>query len=131
MLVLIRKLREAIHSWTAPTSRALVVQPAYEQTGTFTRLVEHDTGVVRGTHYKCDCGQEHTDFTTGAMRGWCACKREFDLLRSLGGRPLAVLPTRALAIRRAQQPNYVVVGEGKSGDVSWSGAPPSSGVQWR
>jgi hypothetical protein len=129
-MALIRKIRKLLADFIKPKTTALV--PVYVSNGTFTRLVEPDTGIVRGYHYRCDCGQEQAAFTPDAslLRGMCACRKSFDLLQSLGSRSLSVLPSRALSVR-APQPNYVVVGEGKSGEVTWTGSPASSGVIWR
>jgi hypothetical protein len=130
-MALIRKIRKLLADFIAPKTTALV--PVYVSNGTFSRLVEQDTGIVRGYHYRCDCGQEQTAFTPDAslVRGMCSCRKSFDLLQSLGSRSLSVLPTRALSVR-APQPAYQIiqVGEREIRDP-WSGAPPSPGVEWR
>jgi hypothetical protein len=143
---LIRKLREVIGAWItpAPKSEALVHVPA--PTGTWLQVIGSGSSIVRGYHYRCLCGQEYeygADEAHVSKAHQCeVCKREFSLLRSLDalgtdGSFKSDLTTRlgSLAIRRvappAPQQRHFLVGEESDGIVGWSGAPPSSGVQWR
>jgi hypothetical protein len=117
-------------------STALVHVPAYEHNGTWSQEVERGSSIVRSYHYRCNCGQEYLYRTSEAivseMHKCGACGREFNLLRSLNGREdgLSRLPIRSLAVR-STQPTCQVVGESNDSEVIWTGARPSSGVQWR
>jgi hypothetical protein len=117
-------------------STALVHVPAYEHNGAWSQEIERGSSIVRSYHYRCNCGQEYMYRTSEAivseMHMCGACGKHFNLLLSLKGREdgLSRLPIRSLAVR-STQPTHQVVGESKSGEVTWTGAPPSPGVQWR
>jgi hypothetical protein len=144
--LVVRKVREVIAACIAPQPRqeALVHVPA--PTGTWSQVTAQGSGIVRSYFYKCLCSQEYEygadeAHATQIHRCEC-CKREFSLVRSLGalnhdGSFKSDLAVRlgSLAIRRVAPPapaqRFFLVGEESDGEVSWSGAPPSSGVQWR
>ena len=123
---LIRRVRKLIVDFIAPKSTALV--PVYVSTGVFSRTRD-------GYLYKCGICQSECEYgareaSVTEMRTCTGCGNKYNLLRSLGGRSLETLPTRAL-VAPASQPRFIAVGESKGGEVTWTGAPPSPGVQWR
>jgi len=144
--LVVRKVREVIAACIAPQPKqeALVHVPA--PTGTWLQVLGAGSGIVRGYHYRCLCGQEYEygadEAHVGKAHHCEVCKREFSLLRSLDalstdGSFKSDLAIRlgSLAIRRvappAPQQRHFLVGEESDGGAVWSGAPPSSGVQWR
>jgi hypothetical protein len=144
--LVVRKVREVIAACIAPQPKheALVHVPA--PTGTWLQIIGSGSSMVRGYHYRCLCGQEYeysADEAHVSKAHQCeVCKREFSLLRSVDalstdGSFKSDLAIRlgSLTIRRVAPPapaqRFFLVGEENDGVVGWSGAPPSSGVQWR
>lgn len=129
---LIHRICSTVASRTAPTSTALV--PLYVHNGTFSRVVEHGSEIVRFYNYHCNCGQD-TPLTVSEARTTktrrCGCGKPFNLLRSLDlieadGRlkaeyeySLMQLPVKALAVRAPQQ-RHVEVGN-ENVRVEWGG----------
>lgn len=129
-----------------PKSTALV--PVYTHNGTFTRVVEHGSEIVRFYNYHCRCGQD-TPLTVSEARTTkmqqCGCSKPFNLLRSLDlieadGRlkaeyeyALTRLPVRALAVQQPRRPaaQFVDWGYETAGEVTWTGSAPASGVIWK
>ena len=102
--------------------------------------------VTRSYLYTCKCLQLQeltpAEAKDGALRK-CGCGLKYSLLRDLALTPdsaitdyeyaLATLPVHALAVQQPRRPAAQVVDWGyeTAGEVTWTGAPPSSGVQWR
>jgi hypothetical protein len=137
---LIRTIRKLFSKLKREKSTALVLQrPAPVLNGTW--LQSPDGKIYL---HRCQkCGEEHSLPATlaAALSVYTCggCKQEYSLVRAFDAenvstQELAVrlnsLPVRHVE-RSAPAPRHFVVGEENNGEVTWTGAPPASGVQWR
>ena len=129
---------------TRTPSTALV--PVHIPNGKWEQVCVAGSGIVRSYRYTCKC-QQHQDLTLAEAKDQkerkCGCGLKYSFLRDLALTPdsaitdyeyaLATLPVHALAVQQPRRPAAQVVDWGyeTAGEVTWTGTPPSSGVQWR
>ena len=139
---LIHSICSVVASRTAPTSTALV--PVHIPSGTWKQVKVGN--LTRSYLYTCKCLQLQ-ELTPAEAKSpqirKCGCGLRYNLLRDLAiatdstiteyEYALATLPVHALAVQQPRRPAVISAdwGYDKAGEVIWSGAPPSSGVQWR
>jgi hypothetical protein len=139
---LIRKLRAAL---IAPKPATALV-PVHIPNGRWEQVRVAGSEIIRSYRYTCKC-QQHQDLTLVEAKDQkerkCGCGLKYNLLRDLAlatdstiteyESALATLPVHALAVQQPRRPAAQGVDWGyeTAGEVTWTGAPPSSGVQWR
>lgn len=74
-----------------------------QRPGTFLMYTDPLSREKRAISYTCSCGKEVS-------------------LQNVEPLPL---------VKTSPAPRFITVGEERNGDVTWAGAPPSSGVQYR
>jgi hypothetical protein len=141
---LIRNIREVIGAWITPAPKSEALVPVHIPNGTWKQVKVGDLN--RSYLYTCKCLQLQELTPAEAKNGLirkCGCGLKYSLLRDLAlatdstiteyESALATLPVHAIAVQQPRRPAAQVVDWGyeTAGEVTWTGAPPSSGVQWR
>jgi hypothetical protein len=144
MSFLNRVLRKLHLTRIQSTSLVLVQRPDPALNGTW---LQSPDGKIY--HHKCICAQEHQLPATlaAALSVYTCggCKQKYSLVRAIdavNADDTLNVRTQALEVRlnslpvrhverSAPAPRHFVVGEESNGEVTWTGAPPASGVTWR